>query len=1037
MKTKITYKLSLSFAILIFYANLQAQNKVLTTNFGHTNDVNSVSFSPNGKILASASWDNTIKLWDVKSGREIRTLERHTDGVNSVSFSPNGKILASASWDNTIKLWNIESGREIRTLERHTDGVNSVSFSPNGKMLASASNDSTIKLWNVESGQEIRTLKGYNSSVSSVSFSPNGKILASNSYGTIKLWDIESGLEIRTLERHTDGVNSVSFSPNGKILASNSYGTIKLWNIETGQEIRTLEGHTAWVTSVSLSPSGKVLALGSWDKTIELWNIETGQEIRTLKGHTSDVNSVSFSPNGKMLASGGDDKTIKLWNMETGQEIRTLKGHTSGVNSVSFSPNGKILASGNDDNTIKLWNIETELEIRTLKGHTDDVWSVSFSPNGKILASGSYDKTIKLWNIKTGQEIRTLKGHTSDVNSVSFSPNGKILASDSGGFVILDTGESKDNFIKLWNMETGREIRTLKGHKSWVNSVVFSPNGKMLASGSRDCTVKLWNIETGQEIRILKGHKSGVNSVSFSQSGKILASGSSDNTIKLWNIETGQEIRTLKGHKSGVNSVNFGPNGKILASGSWDNTIKLWDVETGQKIRTLIGHTDNVESVSFSQSGKILASGSIDGTTKLWDTESGKLLATLVGMNESGNYDWVIYTPQGKYEGVNCNKYLHYVKRNKIYKLPRKDPNYEKDLLIKIFNKYNSDDIEPVKPVVVDDTKPEPQISIKDNTPPNIILHHSEYVTTENKTFTISGEVTDESGVLLISINRVEIDIDSINGLFEHTINLKEGQNRFQIKAMDSATNRTIKNIIINYEPKRKDIALLFYVSEYSDSNLPSLKGTRKNAEKLGKVLKNNYGFETHVFANYTETEIKNILKTYSNKNYSDNDQLLIYFSGHGKSENINGKTLGSLICADDTKITHAHFKQFSSITKCNHILLVVDACFSGLLIHMIEKEPPPYEPTREEVFKNLFAHKSARKILTSGDGTTTIAENDMSDFTKNFIKVLKEEKGVNQNILTYQEISGYFKVKYKKLKFGAFNGNDNSDARFLFIKKQ
>ncbi|MCA2931148.1 MAG: hypothetical protein IM336_11940, partial [Microcystis sp. M018S1] len=247
-------------------------------------------------------------------------------------------------------------------------------------------------------------------------------------------------------------------------------------------------------------------------------------------------------------------------------------------------------------------------ERNRLEGHDNSVLSVNFSPDGKTLVSGSDDKTIKLWNVETGKEIRTLYGHDNSVTSVNFSPDGKTLVSGSD-----------DNTIKLWNVETGQEIRTLYGHDSYVSSVNFSPDGKTLVSGSYDKTIKLWDVETGQEIRTLYGHDNFVYSVNFSPDGKTLVSGSNDKTIKLWNVETGQEIRTFKGHDSYVYSVNFSPDGKTLVSGSNDKTIKLWNVETGQEIRTLYGHDSYVWSVNFSPDGKTLVSGSNDKTIKLWN----------------------------------------------------------------------------------------------------------------------------------------------------------------------------------------------------------------------------------------------------------------------------------------------------------------------------------------------------------------------------------------------------------------------------------
>ncbi|MBP5975020.1 CHAT domain-containing protein [Brasilonema sp. CT11] len=602
----------------------------------HTFSVNSVSFSPDGKTLASASYDKTVKLWDVNTGQEVKTLNGHTHSVTSVSFSPDGKTLASASRDKTVKLWDVNSGREIKTLNGHTSYVFSVSFSPDGKTLASASQDKTVKLWDKDSGQEVKTLR-HTSDVKSVSFSPDGKTLASVSWDkTVKLWNINSGREIKTLIGHTSSVNSVSFSPDGKTLASVSYDTtVKLWNINSGREIKTLNGHTSSVSSVSFSPDGKTLASGSDDKTVKLWDINSGSEIKTLFGHTSDVKSVSFSPDGKTLASASFDNTVKLWNINSGREIETLIGDIFSASSSSISPDGKSVDSGPDDKTVKLWNINSGREIKTLIGHTTSVTSVSFSPDGKTLASASWGKTVKLWNINSGREIKTLIGHTNSVTSVSFSPDGKTLAS-----------ASQDKTVKLWNINSGREIKTLIGHTYSVYSVSFSPDGKTLASASQDKTVKLWNINSGREIKTLYGHTYSVYSVSFSPDGKTLASASQDNTVKLWDVNTGREIQTLKGHTDYVTSVSFSPDGKTLASASQDNTVKLWDINNSREIQTLKGHTNSVTSVSFSPDGKTLASASWDNTVKLWDINNSREIQTLIGHTNSVTS--VSFSPDGK-----------------------------------------------------------------------------------------------------------------------------------------------------------------------------------------------------------------------------------------------------------------------------------------------------------------------------------------------------------------------------------------------------
>ncbi|BBD61132.1 WD-40 repeat-containing protein [Nostoc sp. HK-01] len=264
---------------------------------------------------------------------EVNTLEGHSSRVNSLSFSPDGKTLASGSADNTIKLWNVSTGKLLKTLSGYSSPVYSLSFSPDGKTLASGSADNTIKLWNVSTGKLLKTLSGYSSPVYSLSFSPDGKTLASGSAdNTIKLWNVSTGKLLKTLSGYSSPGYSLSFSPGGKTLASGSAdNTIKVWDVSTGKLLKTLNGHSNSVWSVSFSPDGKTLASGSGDNTIKLWDVSTGKFLKTLSGHSSYVNSVSFSPDGKTLASGSADNTIKVWDVSTGKLLKTLSGHSSPV----------------------------------------------------------------------------------------------------------------------------------------------------------------------------------------------------------------------------------------------------------------------------------------------------------------------------------------------------------------------------------------------------------------------------------------------------------------------------------------------------------------------------------------------------------------------------------------------------------------------------------------------------------------------------------------------------------------------------------
>jgi len=584
---------------------------------GHTGYVYSIVFSPDGKTLASASADRTVRLWDIDTKREIATLNGHTNIVNSVAFSPDGKMLASASQDNTITLWDVKKregaklqGSQSARNEAHKDHVNSVAFSPDGRMLASASNDKTIRLWDTQTKQEIAILKRHKDYVIAVAFSPDGRMLASGSNDqTIKLWDVQTKLEIANFEGHTGYVNAVAFSPDGRTLASASDdGTVKIWDIQTKREIVQAlpKAHTSLVRSVAFSPDGRTLASASNDQTIKLWDVRTRQKIVEFEGHTNPVVSVAFSPKGEMLASASIDQTIRLWEVGN-KTITKLEGHTGHVNSVTFSPDGKTLASASVDKSVELWNVQDNWKGALLGKLEGDVHSVAFSPDGRTLASASADGTVKLWDVKTKREIAKLEGNTGPVNFVDFSPDGGMLAS-----------ASDDNTIRLWDVQAKREIAKLEGHTGNVHSVAFSPDGKTLASASDDQTIKLWDTQTKREIAKLEGHAGPVNSVAFSLDGRMLVSASDDKTIRLWDTQTKREIAKLEGHTGNVRSVAFSPDGKTLASASIDQTIKLWDVQAKQEIGTLKRHTGPVNSVAFSPDGRTLASANDDNMIRLW-----------------------------------------------------------------------------------------------------------------------------------------------------------------------------------------------------------------------------------------------------------------------------------------------------------------------------------------------------------------------------------------------------------------------------------
>jgi WD40 repeat protein/GTPase SAR1 family protein len=580
-------------------------------NLVHNSSVLDCVFSPDGKNFLSSDKDGTLKLWGAESGKELCTYPGHKKRARSCAFSPDGTRILSAYDDHIIKMWDISSGKELLTFAGHKEAVNHCAFSPNGKQILSASGDRTLKLWDVETGKEICTFSGHNHTVNSCAFSPDGKqIISTSNDSTLKLWDAGSGKELRTFSGHKGAVMGCAFSLDGTKIISSSYdNTLKLWNVGSGMEIRTFSGHDGPVWDCAISPDAAKIISASYDKTLKLWNAGNSKEIHTFTGHRDYVNSCAFSPDGTKILSASEDNTLKFWDAVKGNDAYVFSRHTYDVYCCSFSPDGTLLISASRDTTLKLWDAESGKEIRTLSGHKGPVKSCALSPDGTRIISASEDKTLKLWEFKSGKLIRTFPGHKGPVKSCAFSPDGSYILSSSS-----------DKTLKLWEVVSGKEIRTFFGYKKGVHDF---------------------------------GHRSDVNSCMFSLDGTLLISTSDDQKLKLWDVESGKGILTFSGHVDPVNNCVLSPDGMCILSASNDNTLKLWEMKSGKEMHTYSGHKNFVLCCALSMDGKRIISTSYDRTLKLWDYASGKLIISI-------QLPWIPYyvavSPQNPTLAVTANQ---------------------------------------------------------------------------------------------------------------------------------------------------------------------------------------------------------------------------------------------------------------------------------------------------------------------------------------------------------------------------------------------
>jgi WD40 repeat protein len=534
--------------------------------------------------------------------------------IRAGAFSPDGKLLATAGADGTVRLWDAVDRQPRATLRGHTGEVTGVAFAPDGLTLASAGMDGTVRLWDVARGTQQRALT-LSRPCACVTFSPDGAWVAAGGgvansrEGAVQLWNLRTQ-ERRGLPENGKDACCLAFSPDGRTLAR----VIPEWAVQLrdwpdGRErARWVPAPAGGGLSAAFAHHGRALAVADWTGAVLILDATDARPLAALRGHTAPVRSVAFAPDDRVLVSAGDDATVRLWDPLTGTVRGVLRGHTAPVLWACVAPDGRTVASGGSDGDVRFWDVSVVPGPEPLRTPLDPAGPVAFSPDGRLLAAAGRDRTVRLLDAASGRVVAALSGPFGEIEALAFSADGRTLASAGA-----------DRSILLWDVAHGRLAGVLLGHRGPVAAVAFSPDGTLLASGGRDRLVKLWDLAAGRERATLQEHTDAVTDLAFAPDGKTLATAGTDGQVLLWDVAAARVRRRLP-HGTEVLSVTFADGGRRLVSGALASGVRAWDPDSGRNLGLLPPRpwAESIQPVAASADGRLLAGIEPSGIVHVW-----------------------------------------------------------------------------------------------------------------------------------------------------------------------------------------------------------------------------------------------------------------------------------------------------------------------------------------------------------------------------------------------------------------------------------
>jgi WD40 repeat protein/serine/threonine protein kinase/tetratricopeptide (TPR) repeat protein len=600
----------------------------------HASGVNSLAFSPDGRLLVYAGDDGTAVIRDVETGLAAPAVPRHDKPIRRAAFSPDSSLVVTASADAAARLWRSDSGLPFGEPMKHGAEVVSAVFSPDGALLLTACRDGSARIWDTATQQPKPIPVRHEAPLTQALFSPDGgRVLTAAEDGTVHQWNAETGVELAHPQRQRAGLVRIAYSHDGKrFLTGSADGTARAWHSDSGLPASPPMRHAGVVLHVEFSPDDRLIATSGADHAARVWNASNGQAIGVPLRHGSNVFAAVFGPSSRRVLTVSDDNSARIWEASNGEPLVPPLKHNGSVVFGALSPDGRWAATGGRDGMVRLWTTTASRHHMPLLRHQGRVTSVAYSASGRFVATAGEDGMARVWDGRSGEPVSHPLRHPGAVTRIAFSPDEKLLLT-----------ADQNGTARLWKVESGEPTGQLYVHGYSLKDTAFRPDGKQFVTAGEDGTARIWDIASGTLAIPALQHGGIVFSAVFSPDGKQIVTASADGVARQWDAETGTILHEFK-HVGGVNHAVFSFDGRRIATAGVDHTARIWDAENGKQIGSPLRHGSAVLHVAFSRQGTLVTS-SDDNTARVWTASEEP--AQTPPLRHMGTVDRAGFSPDG------------------------------------------------------------------------------------------------------------------------------------------------------------------------------------------------------------------------------------------------------------------------------------------------------------------------------------------------------------------------------------------------------